>query len=325
MKCLKLLLIIGWGLLSQASFLKAQESILDNYIQEGIENNLALKQQSFDIQKSLAALGEAKGLFFPDVSFQASYTLAGGGRTISLPLGDLLNPAYTALNDLTNSSNFPTLENSNEQFLPNNFHETKIRVVQPLFNSDIYFNYKAKEKLISVEKARQEVFIQELRKDIKVAYLQYLQTLEVIHIYDETEEVLKEVLRVNQKLVKNNQATPEIVYGAEAELSQLASDRAEADNNRQATQSYFNFLLNRDLESDIQVDSSKLNLGLGALDLNGLQDQALASRPEFDQLESARQANQELVKLNQFSKYPKLNLAGDIGYQGFGYTFDSDQ
>ena len=139
-----LLQILIYVLIFDTQRIRAQSSILEKYIQHGLANNLALKQENFSIQKSLASLEEAKGLFMPQVSFIANYTTARGGRSIAFPVGDLLNPVYSTLNQLTGTSNFPTIANVNEQFLPNNFHETKIRIIQPLFNSDIYYNYKAK-------------------------------------------------------------------------------------------------------------------------------------------------------------------------------------
>jgi hypothetical protein len=50
-------------------------------------------------------------LYLPNISFGASYSLSDGSRTIDLPLGDLLNPVYKSLNQLTSSTAFPKLQN----------------------------------------------------------------------------------------------------------------------------------------------------------------------------------------------------------------------
>jgi hypothetical protein len=39
------------------------------------------------------------------------YFMAGGGRTVDFPVGDLLNPVYTTLNQLTGGNNFPQVTN----------------------------------------------------------------------------------------------------------------------------------------------------------------------------------------------------------------------
>ena len=45
-------------------FIQAQD-ILDEYVSYGLDNNLALKQKYSGYQRSLEALREARGLFFP--------------------------------------------------------------------------------------------------------------------------------------------------------------------------------------------------------------------------------------------------------------------
>ena len=52
--------------------------------------------------------------------------LAAGGRAIDFPIGDLLNPVYSTLNALTQTNQFPQVENESITFLPHNFQETKI-------------------------------------------------------------------------------------------------------------------------------------------------------------------------------------------------------
>lgn len=303
----------------------AQSSILEAYIEEGFQNNLALQNENLNIEKSIAALREARALYYPQVSFNATYTLAAGGRNIELPLGDLLNPAYGALNQLTNSNSFPTLENQSEQFLPNDFHETYLQVVYPILNTDIRYNYKAKKELISVQEAKKRAYEDELQKEIKVAYYQYLQVLSVMNIYDETEILLKEVLRVNQKLVDNDLATNEIIYGAEYEIAQLKQQVVEAQKNEQIAKAFFNFLLNKELTSEILADTTLLAQIIENDTLSNLQNQALDNRDEFTQIESGIAANNQAYLLNKASQYPKINVVGQAGFQGFTYSFDSDQ
>jgi len=122
-------------LLLFASFMHATPSTtLDQYIRQGLENNLALRQQKFSLEKSLEALKEAKGMFFPSISLQGSYSHAGGGRTIEFPVGDLLNPVHGSLNDLFLFhgiiGGYPTdIPNEQIPFLRPKEQETKIRLV----------------------------------------------------------------------------------------------------------------------------------------------------------------------------------------------------
>ncbi len=302
-----------------------QSTILEEYIQLGLDSNLQLQRASLNIDESLEALNQAKALFKPRVSFEASYTLAQGGRMINLPIGDLLNPVYSTLNQMTGTEQFAQLDNVEEQFLPNNFHETKFRVIQPLFNSDIYYGYKAKQELISVQQAQRKVYAQELVKEIKTAYFQILKAHRAIAIYEDTQKLLSEVLRVNQKLVANGKATNEVIYGTEYERSRMAQALQEAQSQYQVAQAYFNFLLNKDLDSPVKIDELLAQEVTSAPSLQEAEGQAGSQRAEFSQLQAAMNAQAQLTEMQKSRALPSLNLVGDLGYQGFGYTFNNQQ
>jgi len=312
-------------LLGKIEVVSAQ-TILDQYVSEGLENNLTLKQENFDLLKSMEALRGAKGLFLPNVAFNASYSLASGGRTIDVPVGDLLNPISGTLNQLTESQNFPTdLSNASEQILPNKFHDTRIELRQPLFNTDIYYNYKAKSSLVSLQRAHKEAYEKELVKEIKKGYYQYLKTVEVLNIYDSTETVLQELVRVNESLVRNHKATKDAIYNAQFELSDLYGKVAEATRQNRLAKSYFNFLLNRNLNDSVLVDED-LAFYEGTIgNVVELQEQAIASREELLQISKAQEANEYVLKLNKGRRLPKVSMGAITGYQGFGYQFTDNQ
>ncbi len=304
----------------------AQSQVLEDYVRQGVENNLGLKQRDFDLKKSQERLTQAKALFLPQVSFDAAYTRAGGGRSINFPVGDLLNPVYSTLNQMAGSEQFPMISNVNEQFLPNDFHDTKVRLIQPLFNTDIYYNQKASEKLVAVEQAGKDVFLNDLKNDIRSAYFAYLQAVEGVKIYEQSLEVLDELVRVNQSLVANDKATYDVVYTAQAEQSEVKSQLIGAQKNQRIAQSYFNFLLNRDPYEAITIDPAVKGGSFIFEQSKQLSSQAFQNRHELSQVNRAIEANQYLVKLNKSNTYlPNLNLVVDAGFQGFGYSFDADQ
>jgi outer membrane protein len=304
----------------------AQSPVLETYIQEGLKSNLQLKQEQLNYERSVENLDASRALFMPQVSALATYSLAGGGRKIQFPVGDLLNPVYTTLNQLTGSNSFPQIENVNTQFLPNDFHDTKLRVIQNIFNPDIYFAYKAQKELITVQQAQKKVYENELKFSIASAYYQYMQSAEALNILSKTRGLLNELLRVNQKLVANAKATKDVVLNAEYEISKIDQQIAESEKNNRVSKSYFNFLLNRELASEILQDSTITTAALQEQNVQQLTAQALGQRQEVKQLEGGLRANDQLVGLQKGSAYwPKLNAVGDIGYQGFQYKFDSPQ
>ena len=310
-----------------------QSAVLAGYIREGLANNLALRQESLEISRVTESLNQAKSLFYPRIAFNPTYSLAAGGRRLEFPVGDLLNPAYKTLNQLTGSDKFPTnIENVNQLLAPNNFHDTKISVNYAIFNTDIQYNYLIQRELVSAQEARRRVVENELRYNISTAYYQYLQTLDAIRIFDNSRKVLNELARLNEKLVSNNVATKEVVTSARYELSKVDQQVAVAEKNRETARAYFNFLLNRDLQTDIAIDSS-LSVAavppLGRSDgsvggLSDLQQTALRGRQELVQLGGSLRAAQTAVKLNEANaRIPNVYVGGSTGFQGYGYTFQN--
>lgn len=300
----------------------AQSPILEGYIQQGIQSNLALKQQHLELEKALKAIDIAKSNFSPKVTFNPNYTLAAGGRRLQFPVGDLLNPVYSTLNQLTRSNSFPQIENVNEQLAPNNFHETKFSVQYPIFNTDIKYNLLIQRELLQTEEAKKKVLEYELKHNITIAYYQYLQVLEGIRIIENSKEFLNKFLQFNQKLVNNNVATKDVVLSAEYEISKLDQQLATLEKNRNIAKSYFNFLLNRDLNENIEIDNTFAKTLPPFEKLEDLQAQSLTSRPELNQLRTGVQVSETAIKLQEANaKYPQVFVGGNAGFQGFGYKF----
>jgi len=300
--------------------------ILENYIREGVANNLGLRQESLEISRVTESLHQARSLFYPRVAFNPTYSLAAGGRRLEFPVGDLLNPAYKTLNQIIGADRFPTnIENVNQLLAPNNFHDTKLTISYAIFNTDIQYNYLIQKQLLSAQEARKRVVENELRYNIATAYYQYLQTLDAIRIYENSNKVLTELARLNEKLIANNVATKEVLTSARYEISKVDQQLAVAQKNRETAKAYFNFLLNRELNAVIDVDSSLTKiLPESKENLADLQQTALRGRQELIQLNGSLDAARTAVKLNEANaKIPNVYVGGNTGFQGFGYTFQN--
>lgn len=295
--------------------------ILENYVQQAIESSEKLLQQQISIQQQQNDLAASKGLFTPQLSFHANYTVASGGRQIEFPIGDLLNPVYGTLNQLTESNSFPTdLKNEEIQFLPNNFQETKLRLIQPIFNSDLYYNYKAQQNLLLVEEAQLNAYKLELAFTVRTAYYNYLRSLEGVKIYETNLNTLTKLLATNRKLVAEGQQTPEVVYRTLTEINQLKTALAQARENEMNALNYFNFLMSRGLESTVEIDSS-----FSVLAQTGYSNGSSNARPEIDMLHAAQMAQANNVSRLSAQKLPSVNAVVDAGYQGFGYDLNEQE
>ena len=284
------------------------QSPLQKYLNEAISNNLELQSRDFALQKSLYALKEAKGLFLPDVNFNTQYLASGGGRKIEIPIGDLLNPVYSTLNNLTSSSKFPQVENVSQGFNPNNFYDAKIHTTLPLYNAEIIFNTKIKAEQINIKQAEVNVYKRELIKNVKLAYYGYLQSITAVNILENGIHLAKENLRINQAMVKNGKAIRTVVNRAQNEVTDLQAQHRDANAQVLNAAAYFNFLLNKPLNSAIIVEQIHSTLSADS----GI----TRKREELLALESGEKATMLALQLNKEAYMPKLSTFLDLGAQG---------
>jgi len=319
-----------WVFALAAGHLSAQSAVLEAYIQQGLTANLGLQQQNLEVQKAQEAVRQSKSLGLPKLTFDANYTVAAGGRRIDFPIGDLLNPIYDGLYQIKsgdpNGKSPVQLENQQIQFLPNNFHETKVSFAYPIYNSDLRYNREIQASLLESKTAQRAVGEYELRYQITEAYLRYLQTLEAERVWANARTVLTELRRFNESLVKNNVATRDVVATADYELSKADNEIFRFKSQQNTARAYFNFLINKDLQSEVTADTALLRSPLAAYQPGELVQQALAKRPEFAALRAGQQAAETDVRRNAANqKLPDLYIGGSLGFQGFGYTFAKEQ
>ncbi len=300
------------------------QDVLDEYVRYGIENNLSLMQRQADYQKSIEALKEARGLFYPNISFNARYTVSEGGRTIDFPVGDLLNPVYSTLNSLTASSMFPLVENQQIYFLRPKEHETKLRLIQPVINPDIYYNSKIKMELTVLENEDVNQYKRELIAEIKKAYYNVATADRLLSMLKETRKLLTENVRVNKKLVENDKITLDYLYRSETELSKFDQELQNAEKNRKIACAYFNFLLNRELSDSISIKQPEVFPALADFTSDYSQS-AIENREELKKLSNYKNISDMQVKMDKSGKLPDIFIAIDYGFQGTEYRFNSDQ
>jgi outer membrane protein len=302
------------------------ETALDRYVQEGLESNLAFKQGRFSCQGSLQALKEARSSFFPTVSVSSRYSRADGGRTIDLPIGDLINPMHDALNTLLAShgepASFPAnIANESIPIVPETEQDTKLRLTQPIFNSRIINGYRVQKSMTASEEAALAAFRNQLVREIKSAYYTYLKARKVVELYEATRPLLEENLRVSERLVSAQAATEEVVFRSRAELAGLDRATEEAKKDRDLASAYFNFLLNRSLDSPIHIAEGKEAALAEPPELSTLEEHALAHRPDLRQLQWALRAAESSIALAAGERLPSLTGVLDFGFQGESYHF----
>lgn len=293
------------------------QSRLEDYIRQGIESNQSIQQQNFMLEKNIYALGEAKSMFLPNVSFLTTYTKADGGRTIDIPVGDMLNNVYSTLNQLTGTNAFPQLQNRSEQLNPDNFYDAKFRITQPILNAELNYNRKIKSKQVDLQKTEVQLYKRELVKEIKTAYYNYLKAVNAEKIYQSYRSLVLEGERVNKKLLENGKINRTAVIRSKNEVSKIDASIISAKKTKESAQFYFNFLLNRPLSDSIEVDEITT---LPEKDFSLMDN--VDSREELSKLKIAKDINEDLTGLAKSYLIPKIGASLDMGSQAFDWKFN---
>jgi outer membrane protein TolC len=238
----------------------------------------------------------------------------------------MLNPIHGTLNQLLTAHGYnavyPTdIPNEVIPFLRPAEHDTKVRVVQPLFQPGIYYNLKIKKDIHRIEKAKVDAFKNQLVADIKTAYFTYLKMVKVNELLKNTRGLLEENLRLSRSLFENHKVTEEVVFRSKAEISQLDRQQTEAEKNCLLAVSYFNFLLNRSLDEQVEIFKYEAKPVPKSYNLDELLARAMGNRAEFRQVEAAIAAAGHTVGLHKSNLLPNINAVFDYGFQGVRYRF----
>lgn len=308
---------LGVVLFFAATGLLSAQSRLDGYIKEGIASNQSINQQNFMLEKSVYALGEAKSMFLPNVSFLTTYTKADGGRTIDIPVGDMMNNVYSTLNQLTGSNSFPQLQNQHVLINPDNFYDAKFRITQPILNAELSYNKKIRTKQIDLQKTEVLLYKRELVKEIKTAYYSYLKATNAEKIYQSYLKLVTEGERVNKKLLDNGKINRTALIRSQNEIAKIEASIVSAGKTRESAQFYFNFLLNRPLTDSILIDDITTLPDENLLSANNVEN-----REELSKLKIAKGINEDLTGLAKSYLIPKVGASLDLGSQAFDWKFN---
>jgi outer membrane protein len=300
-------------------------AVIDDYVRQGLTSNLSLQSQRLEVERSAAALDQARARYFPEAALAARYSRSEGGRTIELPLGDALNPAYQTLNDLLvqqgQQPQFPVVQNETIAFLREREQDTRITLRMPLLAPVIPAAVRAQRELLGASEYARTALARRLKRDITVGYLEWLAAMRTRGIVDASLVLLNENLRVNDSLHRNGKITQDQVLRARAELLAVTQQSREALNGASQAQSYLNFLLNRPLDTALEPADVTADVSAATRALAELRSAALENRPEVEQLKHLARASEAQVRVARADRWPTLSLGADGGIQGEEYRF----
>lgn len=176
-----------------------------------LAHNSELQIAQRSVLQRRSAQREVRAGYLPSVDLDARYTKLWGG----IDLGELINPAYAALNQLTGGNQFPT---DLSLRLPFPF-ESKVRISQPLWVPQL----AGAAQLAAVDTRGKQIAVAMTRRELIAAtrklHLGMTSTRDAIVVLQTTRELLVENLRISELLVATEKSTQDTVLRATAQLA----------------------------------------------------------------------------------------------------------
>ena len=288
--------------------------LLDGYVADAMRANLAIAQHTAASRRADAAIREVKGRFLPSMAVNARYSKYSG----VINIGDFINPAYDALNQLVGQQRFPT---NISVTLPQR-QETRLELVQPLFSDALFGAAAAARAQRDLIGASRKAAMRQLAADVQQSWLGYGSSDRIVGTLEAMLPVLDENLRVSQRLIGAGQATPDVVLRARAERSEMLQQIADARRLRDATGRGFNLLRNEDVDAAITIADDSSLLAIDTTSRETLTAHALAHREELQQADHGVRLARAQGRVANAGLLPSAALSASYGVQGEKYRFD---
>jgi outer membrane protein TolC len=179
----------------------------------------------------------------------------------------------------------------------------------PLYNKDISYNKQIQEQSLSLQREDVSLYKRELVKQIKTAYYNYLLSLGLVKVYENSLNLALEGKKVNEKLLANGKGLPAYLLRSDSEIATIQAQIADAVKQNQAAQYYFNFLLNRELRAEIRIDFEVEKAVAGVYSV------VPGVREELSLLSKSINIQETVLKMNESFYLPKLNGFVNLGSQ----------
>ena len=309
------------------------EATVAALVDQTLAANLEIARSEAEVAGRLAEIDEARARFRPSLDFTSRYTRADGGRTIDLPLGDLLNPVYAALN-ASGGTSFAPIQNQTINLLRPTEQDTRFTMTQALYDARNAPALAASRDLHRSAAASLAALRARLVRDVKQGYYALIAARDGAAILDHALELARDNLRTNQSLFTNGKVTRDYVLRADADRLALEQQKRAATSAVTLATSYLNLLRRLPLDTavpltDIDAQSAPTARAqfadrAGGATLAHLTEFAIERRPELTALAAAVAASGEQESIARAAFKPRVFLSVDAGSQGERYRFGSD-
>ena len=290
---------------------------LGSYVQTAQSHNKTLKVSSLSTEIAHQGVAIMKARKYPKITFDNQYFLANGGRKIAFNSGDLMNPVYNSLFQLTgNQSLNTTIPNYSEQFYPDQFYRTNLSLTWPIWNRKIRFAYKSAGLQYQINSYKEGIVNKEIEKEVKLAYFELYRLHKLITFQKQLMKYLDKVKMKTKKLIDFGYAETIDLDQIEYELAKQNQEELQLSNVFKVVEDKFYNLLGEDKREAIIFDESDFVLAQYEIntseDLSGIYD----AKDQAQIIEIQGKINQlEMKRWNNW--IPDVSVVFRSGFEGF--------
>lgn len=316
------------------------DPVVDGLVREVLASNLEVAGAEAGVAQRLAALDVAKARYLPSLDLDVRYSQARGGREIEIPVGDLMNPVYSTLNDILTAQGKPApFQPIDNYVIPLQREEEQrsaLLLLQPLYDARLSPARRAAESQHLAAMGGLDALRGRLAREVKQAYYRWLGLGHAVEILDATLELTRANLNVNDSLFRNGKITRDLVYRAEADVLEIEQQALAATNALVLVKAWVNLLRNQPFDRDLpravvsDADVARVRARVAAaagsarLEVRSLENTAAARRPELRQLDAVLAAAGAGEDFARAGYHPSVALAVDAGSQGTSFSFGED-
>ncbi len=213
------------------------------------------------------------------------------------------------------------LDNQEIQLMPEDEFETKLSLVQPIFNPSIYLGMQIAKEQNSIQKLTKEIIKVEITKAFRLSYYSWILTKEAQKVYELSLIQAEKQLQITEKLNEAGMVTSDAVLAMQSDVLEAKQAILSNETIEKSLRWEINKILNKPLETSLKYivpDSLIKMIRHSTKDVDSMINNKIQI------LESSNIINSKIKTNEQFKYLPTLALAVDAGVLSEDFKFEND-
>ncbi len=326
-KTLFLLLFLSLNI----SVLFSQDTLnldLDNAIKTALENNVDTRIAKMEVKQARAAVDEAFGNVYPNVSFSASYSRFLEKSKMPFPDFEamLTNATYGLLFEEGlleyDQSKFMPLETKLQAFAQTNNYDATIEATQILFNSAVFTGIGASEKYYNTSQEMLKSKVSETILNVKKAFYGVLLSEEVLQITKASFDNARKNYENVASLYEEGLVSEFDRLQAEVQVENIRPNVLTMENNLKNAKDGLKMVMGISPETPLNIKGEIAYDDESIPEYDRVLNQAYSSNYDLKTMELKKEVDKAFVDLDLSGYWPSLTAFANYSFAGSADNFE---